>query len=279
MQRNTIVATALGLTLAVGALTGCSGQQASTSADADGAATTEATAEQSAEQSVEELAAEFKQALQNAPAYTSVTLNVEESSQATGDADPISSTTVYKFDASGDALRTSAQVDIGGVQLSYYTEGDNAVFVSDGPVYGGTNEQFDLIQAQGVDAFMNDLIGDYAMFADMSSDIEKMESNGLTFYLMTVDSAKYIEADESLKGLADSGSALQGCDVTVGFEEDGSICSVDRKLVFGDVVALKNVGFSDYDATVVDPMPEATSTYEQMLADEEAKLDEVFGED
>ena len=37
------------------------------------------------------------------------------------------------------------------------------------------------------------------------------------------------------------------------------------------------IAFSDFDSTVIDPMPEAEKTYEEMEADIEAKYEAEFG--
>ena len=274
---STVVATALGLALATGALAGCGGQQASTT---DNPA---ASAEQAAVQTTEELVAEFKQAVADVPEYTSATVTLEEISTSPNESpdgeETIESKTVYKFDKSGGQLKTSANVDMSGLKLEYITDGDNAVFVSDGPVYSGTTEQFDLNFSDGLEAFLLDSIGDLNVLADCAADAEKMESKGLTFYTFTLDPEKYIASDEALKTLADYGTTVKEAMVTVGFDEDGTIASIDRTIDYGDTIASKHMVFSDYNSTVVEAMPEATKTFEEMEADSQAKLDALYGED
>ena len=62
--------------------------------------------------------------------------------EITGQDDVLKSKTVYKFDASGDKMKTSMEGETNGIKLSYYSYGDDAVVVTDGPVYSGTIEQF-----------------------------------------------------------------------------------------------------------------------------------------
>ena len=253
MKRTTLfIVAAIAAALAVGAMMGCSSQQASQ----------------------DDLIAEYKDALANVPECESVTVAVEDSATFPGE-DEIVETSIYKFDASGDTLKTSIEVDASGVALKYYTDGDDAVFVSDGPVYSGTAEQFDLVSAQGFQAFLDDAVGDLNVLADCTTEIEKMESNGLTAYFLTLDPQKYTESDEALSMLAEYGTVVQEATFTVSFDEDGTIASVDQNITYEDSTKYKGLIFSDYGSTVVDPMPEADKTYEDMEADMEAKFNTI----
>ncbi|MBR3159737.1 MAG: hypothetical protein IKF14_11655 [Atopobiaceae bacterium] len=276
---TTIIATALSAVLATGALAGCGSQQAAPSEEpAATEATTEATTEAATEQTTEELVAEFKEAAAKAPTYQSVTITAEETTTLTGEDansdENITSKTVYKFDNSGDQLKTSADAEIADVKMTYYTDGDAAVLVTDEGVYSGTVEQFELNFADGVEAFLKESVGSADVFADCAAEVEKTETNGLTFYTLTLDPQKYTASDESLQMLADYGSPIEEALVTIGFEEDGSLASLDRKLTYPQSTFVKNMSFSVYNATVVDPMPEATKTFEEMGSDIETKLGE-----
>ena len=282
MKRNTICITAaLAAALAVGALVGCSGQSTSASASAS-AASESASASATAEQSSEELVAEFKAAAESVPDYKSVTINVEESSTVAGseagEDDAIAGTTVYKFDETGDTLKTSVDAEVAGIKLKYITDGDEAVFVSDGPIYSGTVEQFDIPSAAGPGAYLDSAIGPLDTLAACASSVEKLESHGLVFYTLTLDPEKYIASDEALKLLADAGSPVTEALVTVGFDEDGSICSIDKKVAYSDITAVRNLVFSDYGATTVEDLPAADKTYEEMEADMQEKLDALSSE-
>ena len=296
MKHSSIcIATALAATLAIGLMAGCSSQPASSasvsaesasaesaSAEASASAPESASASAAVEQTQDELIAEFKDALAKTPEFKSVTVSSEESttlaSEGSSDEEPYVEKTVYKFDASGDQLKTSAEAEISDMKLGYITEGDKAVFISDGPVYSGTPEQFALISSEGVEAYLDYTIGDLNVLADCAANVEKMASNGLTFYTLTLDPQKYIDSDEILQVLAESGSPVKEALVTIGFEEDGSICSIDKKVAFEDLTKLNNLVFSDYDNTTVEAMPEADKTYEEMEADMQEKLDALSDE-
>lgn len=266
----TLIATALSLALATGALVGCGGQQSSMPAEPEASA--EAT-----EQSQEELLTEFQEMMTRVPVCKSVTVTAEESSVFKKDNnDTVSAKTVYKFDESGVRIRTSSETEIEGIKMAYYTDGDDAVFVTDGPIYSGTTEQFGLNYTDGVHTYLKDIIGEPGVLADCATKVEKLESEGLTFYTLTLDIDKYTATDEALKALADSGMPLTEAVISVGFNDDGSICSLDKKLEYEDIIALWNLGLSDHDNTVVDPMPEATKTYEEMEADMAEKFEEAF---
>ena len=57
----------------------------------------------------------------------------------------------------------------------------------------------------------------------------------------------------------------------------------EEKAEYSTVIAQRAVTLSDFDSTVVDPMPEADRTYSQMEEDEQLKLDafakQIEGED
>ena len=267
---RTFIATALSVTLAAGALVGCGGQQESVQNEAT-------QAPEAASQSQEELIAEFKEALAGVPAYKSVTLEVEETSVYPGedssDDETFTAKTLYKFDASGSKLRTSAEVSIDKLKLVYYTDGTDAVFVSDGPVYSGTTEQFDLGFADGVEDYLDDAIGDLDDLVAYVDTVEKVEKDGLRLYTLALDADAYAASDDNLQLLKDSGTTLAEAQVSVGFGSDGRIASLGKNLSFEDFSRMTDILFSDYDNTAVEAMPKADKTFEQMEADSQAKLD------
>lgn len=261
--------------LVAGMLAGCNSQSSSSGSASSSAS---ASASASAEQSQDVMIAELKDALANAPAFKSVTITEEEETVYQGDQESITATTIYKFDASGEVLKTSAEVDVAGIKLQYLTDGDNAVCVADGPIYSGTVEQFGLDYAAGFDAYLESEIGDLNTMIDCVASVEKLESNGLTFYLMTLDPEKYTASDSTLQLLAEYGSPVKEAFLTIGFEEDGSIASIDRAIVYEDLSAMKGLLISDYDNTTLGPLPEATKTFEEMEADIQAKIDAFIEE-
>lgn len=301
MKRTTIcIAAALAAALAAGALAGCSSQPASSAsapAASSASASASASASSAAAQSQDELVAELKAAIAGAPTFKSVTVAVEEesifeaaaadssasaasssasaaSSSASAEPEKLATMSVYKFDASGDKLKTSVSTDIEDVTLQYFTDGDDAVFVTDGPVYSGKVDQFDLSHAKGFEAFLTSTVGDLSKLADCAASVEKMEQDGLKFYMVTLDPQKYTASDEALTVLAKYGNTVKEALLTVGFNENGNIISVDLGVTYeqGDS-KLDHLVFSDYDSTVIDPMPAADRTYEDMEADMQLKLD------
>ena len=173
----------------------------------------------------------------------------------------------------------SAEAEIGDVKLAYYTEGDDAVYVTDGPVYSGTTEQFGLDFSDGVHTYLKGIIGEPGVLVDCASNVEKTEEDELTLYTLTLDIDKYTATDEALQYWAEAGNPLSDALITVGFSKDGSICSIDKKLEYKDIVALWSLVLSDHDNTVVDPMPAATKTYEEMEADMAEKFEEAFADE
>lgn len=275
MKRSTtLIATALGFALATTPLMGCGSQQAAPAGDQ---ATTEAA--QTAVPSHEELVAEFSKAMDSVPECKSITIDEEMTSTYKEDNSQITSKTIYKFDGSGDQLKTSSEIQVDNVKMAYYTDGDQVVFVSDGPVYSGTVEQFELEQANGFGPYLDEVLGEKGMLTNCASNVEKQSKDGLTIYKLTLDVDKYTNADEALKLLTDNGVKLQDAQVTVGFDESGNIVSVDKRYEYDTSVAEWHLVLSDHNKTTVDPMPEATKTYEDLDADTNAKLDALFGEE
>ena len=296
--------------LAIVVLAGCNSQPASSTS---ASAASSISASTTSAQSQDEIIAELKDALANAPAYKSVTVTEEmesifmaddesaasgssasaassessssESATSSAAADGSSSEpevievkSVYKFDASGDKLKTCMTGEIGDYKIQYFSDGNDAVCVTDGPVYSGTTEQFGMTYAAGVDAYIANEVGDLNALIDCAASVEKMESKGLTFYALMLDSEKYIASDEILTLMAESGTPVKVAFFTIGFEEDGSIASIDLAVTYDKSKNTRGLMFSDYDSTVIDPMPEADKTYEEMEEDMTKKVDALYEE-
>ena len=218
----------------------------------------------------------MKNAWANTPEFKSVTVEADTESRFTELDEIIAGKTIYKFDASGDTLKTSAEAEIGDIKLTYFTDGDNAVCVTDGPVYSGTTEQFELSYAAGIDEYIAEEVGDFDTIINCVATVEKTESNGLTAYALKLDPEKYIASDEILTLMAQSGSPVTEAIITISFEEDGSIAAINKAISYEDSSVWTGLMFKDYDSTVIDPMPEATRTYEDMEEDMELKLDALY---
>lgn len=294
--------------LAIVVLAGCNSQPASSTS---ASAASSISASTTSAQSQDEIIAELKDALANAPAYKSVTVTeslettfmvddeaaagdssasaasseVSSSASATSSAaadepsaepEVIEVKSVYKFDASGDKLKTCMTGEIGDYKIQYFSDGNDAVCVTDGPVYSGTTEQFGMTYAAGVDAYIANEVGDLNALIDCAASVEKMESKGLTFYALMLDSEKYIASDEILTLMAESGTPVKVAFFTIGFEKDGSIASMDLTVTYEKSKNWRGLVFSDYDSTVIDPMPEANKTYEEMEEDMTMKVDALY---
>ncbi len=285
------VKAALVVAMALMAFAGCSGNAASSaSTQASGASSASASSASSSAQSTSELAAELKAAIANAPAFKSVTVTVESgavfvsktaeesASSASSAEDPqsesLEGTTVYKFDASGDVIKTSAVAQFADTEFKSFTEGENAVFVADGSAYAGTAEQYNMTHAKGFEAFLLSTIGDLPTLVDCAAEIEKTQANGYTFYLVKLDPESYIASDEALKFMANEGDSVKEALLAVSFNEDGSFASIDLGINYEKDHAVSNhLVFSDYDNTVVDPMPAADKTFEDWRAEITAELE------
>ncbi len=251
-------------------------------------------------------AEELKDAIANAPAFKSVSVEEETeavfeaeaadeasdssasseageasasaeaagTTEAEAESQTITSKSTYKFDESGDKVKTSTESKIEDITLKYFTDGDDAVFVTDGPSYSGTTEQFGIEHAKGFAAYLTSTIGDLTTMADCASKVEKMESSGLAIYTVTLDPQKYIASEDVLRMMAEGGDAVKEALLTITFEENGSIVGIDLVVSYekGHMTG-KHLMIGDYDSTTIDPMPEADRTYEEMEADMKLKLD------
>lgn len=229
-----------------------------------------------------DLKGEVQKAISNIPEFESVTVTETTKATPLGDAEAedaseefesIESKTVYKFDESGDELKTSMIGEIGDVTMQYFSEGDDAVCVTDGPVYSGTTEQFDLTHFDGFEAFFTDGVGDLNTFVDCADKISKEQQDNVTVYTLTLNPEKYIESDEILTMMAEYGDPVIEAVYTIGFDQDGRMVSLDEYVVYQQSIAERSYKLTDFDSTVIEPMPEADKTYEEMEDDIDEKLE------
>lgn len=337
-QSRILITAALGVALSSATLVGC-GNQPTTDMPDDTLITTD---DATTQQSQDELIAEYKKAVANAPEYKSVTIDVEEETtfgsftddsdsnqpdspvdDATSQTDAESATdealdytsirSVYKFDATGKALRTSAEVQNTNINdtetkvaLKYISEGDAAVCVTDEGTYAGTAEQFEMVCSKGADSYIKEAIGDLVTLVDYADSIDKMENedddstnnmqtdsvdqvkwvdsdqaetNAVIFYTVTLNVDKYLKSNEALHMLTQSGSNLMDATVTVGFDKNGNIVTLDRALIYDNLEIGRYLTLSDYDQTVVENMPEATKTYEDWKTEQSAKIATLLAKD
>ena len=299
---SAIIVATLIATLAICVVAGCSGQSASSSA---------------AKQTPEEIIAELKGAIANQPEFKSVTLtevsistfknaattegsasgeaatseaasSKAASSKAASsesaaaedpvDANAIKSKTVVKFDESGEALKTDAIYEIEDIKLEYYSDGDKAVCVTDGPAYSGTTDQFGLEHAAGAKAYLESATGDLNTIFDCVKTATKSQQDGMTVYELTLDPEKRIASDEAFQILADAGDPVQAESIILGFDDKGYLVWANEKREFKLSSLAKNLMLYDFDNTTVEPMPKADKTYEEMEADIDEKYDAFFAD-
>lgn len=275
MKRKTMfIVMALIAILTVGALAGCGQNASSESLPAQNASS------ETKEQSKDEVIAELKSTVANAPEFKSVTVNEttawtytdEESAKP----ETIQATGVYKFDMSGDQPRESITAEYGGEKLQYFTDGKNAVFVSDGTAYSGTAEQFGAQDYSGFDTYIKHVIGDLDAIVGCTTSAQKVDADGLNVYAFTLDPQKYIASDPTLTVLADAGHPVKEALLTIGLNKDGNVVSMNMVVGFEDSGLVETLEFSDFGNTFVDPTPEATKTYEEMDEDRQREIEQLI---
>ena len=299
---SAIIVATLIATLAICVVAGCSGQSASSSA---------------AKQTPEEIIAELKGAIANQPEFKSVTLtevsistfkdaaategsasgeaasseaasSKAASSKAASsesaaaedpdDANAIKSKTGVKFDESGEALKTDAIYEIEDIKLEYYSDGDKAVCVTDGPVYSGTTEQFDQPQFAGFEACFYGAVGDLNTCIDCFDTVVKEQQGDVTVYTVTLDPEKYMASDEILTMMKDAGDPVLSAVFTFSIDKDGRLVSLNRVVDYNVSSIDVTHTLSDFDSTVIGPMPEADKTYEEMESDINVKFEQLAAE-
>ena len=254
--------------LVVGAIAGCSSQASSTSASESSASASTASSTAKSEELTNAIA-DLKATMTASPTYKSVTVaevntSVEKGSNGSSGAksgsepETIEATGVYKFDMSGDELKTSSVNEMLGDVIEYYTDGSQAVFVMDGEAYSGT-------------------IGELGQALEYSTDMTKDETGDGAAYVLKLDPDKYAESDETLGAMADAGVSFTDVTLSVRFDADGHVAKLIRTANSEDGTYETTVEFSDFDNTIVDPAPEATKTYADLEAKAEQELNSQEG--
>ena len=210
-------------------------------------------------------------------AASSAAASSEAASNAAADeasANVIASKAVYQFDASGDELKTKVTATMEDIVVEYYSVGDKAVCVTDGPIYSGTTEQFAEPHFGGFEAFLAKEIGDVNTLIDCADTVTKDEIDGATVYALTLNPEKYIASDEILTMMAEYGDPVLNANISFAFDKEGHMVSYHQYVEYQASSNESTLEFSDFDSTVIDPMPEADKTYEEMEQDIQSKLDE-----
>lgn len=215
-------------------------------------------------------AAASSESTESAAAASSESAAADEAGE---ELETIDATTVYKFDESGDKLKTSMTAELGDIKLQYFSNGEDAVCVTDGPVYSGTTEQFDQTHFAGAAAYLKEATWDLNDIVGCVATATKSEQDGMTVYELTLDPEKYMASDEILQIMAESGDPILSAVVYIGFDPNGYIVWVDNKTDYKLSTTEKSLSLSDFDSTVIEPMPQADKTYEEMEADIKQKLD------
>ncbi len=305
--------------LIAGALVGCSGQAASSSASASAAsASASASASQSAETqaTTEETVALLKEAMEKAKDFKSVTIThnigvevdtsklaeassaqsasassasasasaAESASSAASDAaaaesQSLKTTTVYKFDQSGETVKSSSSAEFLGSTFKAFLDGDRAVVDFGGDAYAGTVEEMGAQELTSVDSLLKTKVGDFETITSCVSaaDVEKQGDN--TIYALVIDAAKYTETDEVEKALAAAGLKKEAFTVSLEFGADGKLVSISLNEKTTNETTQATLSFTDYDATTVDQAPETNKTYADMSAEIQAAVDELKNEE
>lgn len=295
------IAIVLFATVLASALAGCGSQQSAASASASSnAASTEASSETSAvsasgvttltsEQAVDEIA----NLLVDSSGYKTVTItqtntvlpsnatatgssaSAESSSSNAAALEPFEVQTVYKFDISGDNTKSNVSTSLDGDKIVYYLDGDNVVAdYGGGNIYGGTVKEF---SAENYVAPSKVIEAGAGELADLGTAIISATSdtiNGDTAYTLAIDPEKFAKVDETF-AVSKQYLNVSAVGVTYLFGPDNvlkSITYADTSDI-GDTV--RQIEFSDYDATTLESAPAATKTYQDLVNDAKTVISDV----
>ena len=305
--------------LIAGALAGCGGQAASSSASAsatsEGAsasasATAPASPSAETQATTEEAVTQLKAAMENAKDFKTVTIthnvgveadasqlaesasaqsasaeaaessdSAEASDAASAESTSLNTTTVYKFDQSGDAVKASSSCDFQGSTYKSFVDGDKAVIEIDGGAFAGTVEEMSAQEMTSVDELLKTKVGDFEAITSCVSAADVDEQGDNTIYALTIDPDKYAETDEIEKALADAGFKNEVFTVSYEFGADGKLLSVSVNTVTAYETTQATLNFTDYDATVVDSAPKTDKTYADMSAEIQKAVDALNAEE
>lgn len=303
--------------LIAGTMVGCGGQASSSaSASASAASSSAASASASAaassdaaEASTEEVVEQLKAAMEGAKNFQSVTVTHQSgaefdlakiealvgadsesassasasaeaaSSEASEEAPSFTTETVYKFDFSGETVKSCSTTNLFDSLINAYVDGDRAVIDFDGDAYGGTIEEMGADDMTSFDGFLNTKLGDFDTIISCvdKAVVEKQGAN--TVYVITVDPAEYAKHDELAQSLAEAGIETELLGLCYEFDANGKLVSISRFEATTLGTDEATLTFTDYDATVVDPAPETDKTYEDMTADMTAAMEAIDAED
>ena len=201
------------------------------------------------------------------------------SDAATAEDTSFNTSTVYKFDQSGEAMKACSSSEFLGSVFNSYLDGDKAVVEVDGDAYAGTVEEMSVNEMTSVDELLKTKVGDFEtiMSCVSAADVSKQGDN--TVYALVIDTEKYTEADEIEKALSDAGLKKEAFTVSYEFGADGKLLSISLNEATSFETTQATLSFTDYDATVVDQAPETDKTYADMSAQIQAVVDEIASEE
>ena len=191
----------------------------------------------------------------------------------------LNTTTVYKFDQSGDAVKASSSCDFLGSTFNAFLDGDKAVMEVDGDAYAGTVEEMSAQELTSIDELLNTKAGDFEAITSCVSAADVDEQGDSTVYALVIDPDKYAESSEIEKALAEAGLKKEAFAVSYEFGADGKLLSVSVNEVTSHETTQATLSFTDYDATVVDQAPETDKTYADMDAEIQKVVDAIAGEE
>lgn len=269
MKHQTMyLSAALAAALTVGSIMGCGDAKTSQQVPAE-----QAPVEQT-ELSQDEILAELKDAYQKASSYKSVTVAQHlvsnpadgngQIKEPTADNKTYEENIIYKFDASGEKVKTSAAVDVEGSTVQYVTDGDAGTCTMDGVVYGGEAAEFPATFSGGVDSYLKQAIGDLPKVIECADTASKEQAGDIATYRLALNVEKYSQTSDILKILWESDAPIKGADLAISFDKDARVSGMELTTDYGESISVKTLSFSDYDSTTVEALPKATKTAEDL---------------
>ena len=113
---------------------------------------------------------------------------------------------------------------------------------------------------------------------DCFDTVVKEQQGDVTVYTVTLDPEKYMASDEILTMMKDAGDPVLSAVFTFSIDKDGRLVSLNRVVDYNVSSIDVTHTLSDFDSTVIGPMPEADKTYEEMESDINVKFEQLAAE-
>ena len=157
-----------------------------------------------------------------------------------------------------------------GIEMQIYIDGDDVVIASQGQAYSLTLEELEAMgysQYSSIDNIMKSQGGDFSAYKDAVQSVEKTTEGDETIYTVTCDPEKIMSSSEANAALSQLGGSVSFDSAKLVYHVNASnqLTGFDMELAGKAYSMTFNGKVYDYDSTVVDPAPEATGKFSDIV--------------